>query len=409
MKRIVSGILVVLVCLSISGCEAAGDVLDAVCEGVQVKEEEQTPRVGFLNGDVSESEPEIILSENELAGAELSFSIYRSSLMYDSLEAKEKTLYRALEYAMENQYTCVLADKKLIDDVGDLPKVLNALALDSPLLEQNLRYRTGAFHASYPVQILHFYDKQISWEGNYIDVSNFAKDLWDKKIEALAQAKKIVGAMPEKETQVQKARWLYDYVGEHVTYSAYEKTKESKYYLYDGLVIGKTQCDGFANMISLLFRMAGIECAEKLYAAGENEVGHTWNICCLDGEWYNVDGTGTYETKQYQGINSSDLSFGYEDRLQMEHPEYEEVYPKCTKNIFHPIDIEAVTSCETGLADRIADVCQTGGDSSCFLLLGQYVESDMQSTIQDVANTLQRTIGWISYPVLDGKMAAYIY
>lgn len=409
MKRITSGILIALICLSASGCSPVEGVLDAVYGSVQVTEEEQKMHIGFLDGESFEDGPDEILSEEELADADITYSIYRSSLMYDSLDKKEKVLYRALEYALENQYTCVFADEKLVSDPEILPKVLKALALDSPLLEQNLRYRTGKFQASYPVRILHLYDRQVQWTGYYIGVSNFSEEVWDKKMEALAQAKKVVEAMPEKETQIQKARWVYRYVGDHVAYSAYEKTQESKHYLYDGLVTGRTQCDGFANMISLLLRLAGIECAEKLYVAGEEEVGHTWNICCLDGKWYNVDGTGTYESKQYKMMNSSELSFGFEDRLQTEHSEYEEIYPKCTENIFHSIDIEVATSHETNLVKQIADVCLDDDDSSCFLLVEQYAESEMQSNIQNVANALQKTIGWLSYPVMDGRTAVYIY
>ena len=39
----------------------------------------------------------------------------------------------------------------------------------------------------------------------------------------------------------------------------------AKNFEYDALITGKTNCDGFSNSLALLYRLANIENAEKIY------------------------------------------------------------------------------------------------------------------------------------------------
>lgn len=147
-------------------------------------------------------------------------------------------------------------------------------------------------------------------------------------MEALAKCRQIVQNIPpEYQTQREKMEYLYDYVCDHVEYVAYESMADESYF-YDAVCKGQTICDGYSNMLMLLFRLIGVECCEVMGNGEEGQAGHTWVAAKVDGEFYNFDPTFE-DTNEMR--SSGRKYFGFSDDLvSMKELEYEQMRPKCT-------------------------------------------------------------------------------
>ena len=89
-------------------------------------------------------------------------------------------------------------------------------------------------------------------------------------------------------TTYEKILAAHDYICKHVEYS-YKTQEEVPGYdcrsAYDALAEGESVCTGYALLFQKFMDMMGIPC----FVADDNE--HTWNIVCIDGEWYHIDCT----------------------------------------------------------------------------------------------------------------------
>ena len=88
-------------------------------------------------------------------------------------------------------------------------------------------------------------------------------------------------------SDVEKELYLHDAVVKHavydVTYSA-----SMNHSAYGNLVLGTSVCDGYTKLLQYLLCRCGILTTTLSGYSGEN---HSWNVVCLDGEWYMVDPT----------------------------------------------------------------------------------------------------------------------
>lgn len=132
-------------------------------------------------------------------------------------------------------------------------------------------------------------------------------------------------------------KYMYRYVCDHVEYVAYENMRDEDY-LYDAVIKGQTVCDGYSNMLMLLFRLIDVECCE---AAGfdvdissdevyEDAGGHTWVVAKVDGQWYNFD--PTYGDSEKGEWDWEGMYFGFSDRrVSKKYMDCEDIRPKCTE------------------------------------------------------------------------------
>ena len=103
--------------------------------------------------------------------------------------------------------------------------------------------------------------------------------------------------------------------------------RDDESYFYDAVCKGQTLCDGYSNMLSLLFNLIGVECCEAMGYDKEDEAGHTWVVAKLDGEYYNFD--PTYEDTKEEAYQPW-WYFGFsDDFLGVKISDYEEIRPKC--------------------------------------------------------------------------------
>lgn len=410
MKRILCVCLLTILLVNCGGCAPVIGALDAVYGDEEVAKAEAAPRIGFSTGTLLEDESEVILEADEVAAKQVASSVYRGQVGFDALADEEKIVYHAYEYAMENGYTNILIDDLLVPDVETLYKILEYLALDSPLLEQNLRYKVGNFTTYYPVDVLGVYKRQATFDGYYIIVDNFDAKWWEKKQQAIEKAVEIVETLPAEMSDAQKAEKLYRYIAKNITYAEYgeDAEKEVLPYLYDALITGKTHCDGYTNAFSLLCRLAGINCVEKMCTAKKGGIGHTWNCLELDGVWYNADVTGSTMIPKKSSKMHAGCYFAFGDVLQEFIPNYAHIYPDCPDGLYMPVDAHLTKFSSEKFVDAVCQAFNEHDDEWALLVIDSCSKSKIGSQMQRVANRLQCTVSWQSWNVIDDRTAVLV-
>lgn len=388
-------LLALLLCLSMLcltvGCEIYIPIVSDLLK-MKAEEEETIPKIAFGRREITDEEEELILSEEALFGKELLGDDYRASLHYDRLTSKKQTVYRALEFALENDYPYIYVDEKIASNSDILSEVLEKFALDSPLLEQNLSYQLGEFTTYYDVGA-----STAELSGYYIEVDNFYEGFWKKKLVAIEAAERLIASMPKNLSETEKAKYLHRKLLDNIEYYDYTDKSEAVHnYLYDAFITGRTHCDGSANAYGLLLNLAGIKCVEKQHT-GENTVGHTWNFVFLDGEWYNIDATAVEERDSVDYEYRVRKLFGFSDELQQYIPDYQAAYPEANSNIGLKLN-DRLSFIET--KDFISKVKKAYRENkekyACFLLY--YFDEDIANkAMQKLANELDSSVYWILY------------
>ena len=245
----------------------------------------------------------------------------------DQFQGEDLCIYNGYLYAMENHYTSF--ELYVEDNDKDFSYIRNALSLDSPFVAQNYDHSEK------------FWSQPTNYIGERLLVHSdqFTASRWEKNMEALEKCREIVSTIPDTaSTQEAKMEYLYRYVCENVAYEDYDLVGRDDY-LYDAVIEGVTFCDGYSNMLNLLFRLAGIESyeamgsnVEDLYNATEEELenygGHTWVVAQLDGQFYNFDPTFDSTTDWNDGVLHY---FAYSDDLvSTKYIDLEQYRPKCT-------------------------------------------------------------------------------
>lgn len=399
MKRMCSLLLpVLLLAACLSGCGGQQQ------QGIQLPADLDLsePFVGFLSdiptavdlGAYERLEPDTFDSYQSENAA------YGTDLYFKTLPEAAQWLYRVFQYAMDHGKASIYIDSRLLQNLGaELDDVLLFLALDNAMLEQNLSWGRQDVSVSYS-------GPQASvLEAVILNVEDFSQAKLDKKQQALDKARQIVSDMDESLTDAEKAEYFYRYLGTHTEYfSAYGDDRRPDY-LYDALLTGKTNCDGFANAYALLCSLAGIECAEKMYTPEKaDEIGHTWNMICLDGTWYNVDATGSQEVNGEYGILSHfcvaddrmEYTYSYSDRL-----------PACNENLEKP-DCILTDAEDAGAAVKKAYDTVRNTDRKYILVYFTDGQPD-GDTMQDIANALNASITTTYYVTNDGTAVYYIF
>ena len=244
----------------------------------------------------------------------------------DRLTGEDRLIYNSYLYAMENCYTAFTV--YVADNGRDLFAARDALSLDSPFLEQN--YNESETVWTYSPDLV----------GQRVDfcAEQFTKARWALKMAALEECRRIVAEIPaECQTQEQKMVYLYEYVVDHIEYIDYPDLDDQDY-LYDAVMKGQTNCDGYSNMLLLLWRLIGVSCCEAMGddildddnatdEQLENGGGHTWVVAQLEEQLYNFDPTFE-DTDDLTGRNRY---FAFSDGLVgVQYMDCEDLRPKCT-------------------------------------------------------------------------------
>lgn len=173
------------------------------------------------------------------------YSEYGSSMFKSSLSGGMLTIYNALGRAYSIcANTLLLPAEKFNKE--DILTALKFLSCDSPFVSGNQSV----------------FVSQVELKGVAFSLVNIGYAVEDKKQKrdiALQKAKQIVADIPGSLSEIEKAWYLYKYVVTNILYDSDENYIAGADFLYDALITGKTNCDGFSEALSLLFNLAGLE------------------------------------------------------------------------------------------------------------------------------------------------------
>ncbi|MBQ3094416.1 MAG: transglutaminase domain-containing protein [Clostridia bacterium] len=392
MKKVLCAVLAFVFVLCMSGCSSVEFLLEATVGKDAVSAAEDTVYFGFSNGTLFEDSEEVFLTAQELEAYQSTTADYHAAVLFEQLTAEEQAVYRALTYALENQYTNILFEKQLVRSDDPLIKALNCVALDSPMLEQNLRYATGTFTTYLPIPLWGPFHKQLALEGYYLEVDNFAAEHWEKKQEALAEAKRLVEPYLENNDKGFVAEELYRFVANNVTYSLdnYTDTDTVYPYVYDALLGRITNCDGYANALSLLYNLAGIPCVEKMNDEEGSSPGHTWNLFQIGDNWYNADATTNSAIPTADCSLHAGMFFGFEDRVEDNVPKYGLMYPVSLSGLYMTVD--AYLDSPHDAFDEVMDAFEQHDWDWALVAFKNHDKDALGDLLQDVANALGHNI-----------------
>ncbi len=259
---------------------------------------------------------ELYVPVEEIMAYESQYPDCNGTWYRNQLSGEDLCIYNSYLYSMEHCF--VSFDVYVEDNTKDFSYIRDYLSMDSPFLEQN-QNRYGEY----------IYKNALSHHGKSMDftIEQFTSSRWEMKMEVLAKCRQIVADIPaEYSTRIEKMKYLYEYVCDNVTYVSYESMADESY-LYDAVCKGETVCDGYSNMLSLLFNLIGVECCETI--GNDGTVGHTWVVAELDGKMYNFD--ATFDDSDDSLLKEYNMYFGVSDEmLTMTTIDYEEIRPKCT-------------------------------------------------------------------------------
>ncbi|MBQ7624390.1 MAG: transglutaminase domain-containing protein [Clostridia bacterium] len=112
--------------------------------------------------------------------------------------------------------------------------------------------------------------------------------------------------MPEilegKTTDLEKATAVYDWICENISYD-YSTGDDKIFTAYAAWKDRMAVCQGYTNLLYRMLLMAGVDCRFIPGAAimSTSQENHSWNICKIDGKWYNLDATWDATVKQTGG------------------------------------------------------------------------------------------------------------
>ena len=256
---------------------------------------------------------------------------FNGSWFKDQLSEEDRCIYNSYLYAMENQMTWF--ELYVEDNDKSFQHVREAVSLASPFLEQNIN-SLGIGESIYKHPSDHI------GESISLYLPQYSEDRWNLKMEALEKCREIVANIPQEyTTQEEKMEYLYRYVVDHVEYVMYEDMDDQDY-LYDAVCRGQTVCDGYSNMLNLLFCLIGVESYEAMGSNYEDlslltpeeleeATGHTWVVAKIGEQFYNFD--PTYEDSE-EGMGTGELRyFGFsDDLLSVRYLNCEDLRPRCT-------------------------------------------------------------------------------
>ena len=409
MKKAIAIVLSLILCVILSGCSPLYDTVSFLYGDRAVAEAESIPRIAFSKGELSEESKEKFFPADDFSEVKSKYAKYRSTLYHDALTKEEQTVYHAFEYAMENNYNNILVDADLVKDADTLEKILKYFSLDSPLLEQNLRYTMGECSSSYTVDILGLYTRYAKFEGYYVTVKNFDSEILKSKLTALKKAKEIVAELSPDLSDFEKAEELYLKLAKGITYSVYEDNQGVYPYLYDALINSKTHCDGHANALALLLRLSGIESVEKMYISEkEGEVGHTWTAFCIDGEWYNADSTSSEMIPKIDTSMRSGFLFAFSDEMRLYSENFDEVTPACNKSKYMNPDAIISDLNNNDFSNAVMKAFSKRNPKWAIIIIEKENEALLKRQLQKCADRSNSSVYWTTQPLANGKTAVLV-
>ena len=337
----------------------------------------------------------ISLSKEELQEYKSRYSDTMTGYFKAQLDENETYIYNAVMYASENGYSDIFLPEDVFgggrfDKAQELEFVITFLSCDSPFVAHN--YTTD--------NTLKGNIEQFAGKSYYhIQLETLGEEYKSRREAAYEKAKSVIASIPDEcDSDAEKARYLYNYAATNASYQL-EDYSTRNVPIADLLIDGKAICDGYADTVTMLFNMAGIETASANGVSNETKSGHTINFAKLDGEYYYFDASADsivfekgFKPAFYFGMSWEETSdsFTFDDKFQNR-------CPKTEKSLLSGnIDIVISDSSEKTI-EKTAELVKTGGDMGIIVKFENGIsDDDRKSITNSVALKVGEQIGSLS-------------
>ena len=337
----------------------------------------------------------ISLSKEELQEYKSRYSDTMTGYFKAQLDENETYIYNAVMYASENGYSDIFLPEDVFgggrfDKAQELEFVITFLSCDSPFVAHN--YTTD--------NTLKGNIEQFAGKSYYhIQLETLGEEYKSRREAAYEKAKSVIASIPDEcDSDAEKARYLYNYAATNASYQL-EDYSTRNVPIADLLIDGKAICDGYADTVTMLFNMAGIETASANGVSNETKSGHTINFAKLDGEYYYFDASADsivfekgFKPAFYFGMSWEETSdsFTFDDKFQNR-------CPKTEKSLLSGnIDIVISDSSEKTI-EKTAELVKSGGDMGIIVKFENGISDyDRKSITNSVALKTGEQIGSLS-------------
>ncbi len=349
----------------------------------------------FGNGTSISEDGTISLGKEDILGYSSKYSDTMTGYFKAQLDENETYIYNAVMYASENGYSDIFLPEDVFGDgsfdkAQELEYVITFLSCDSPFVAHN--YTTD--------NILKGNIEQFAGKSYYhIQLETLGEEYKSRREAAYEKAKSVIASIPDDcDTDAEKARYLYNYAATNASYQL-EDYSTRNVPIADLLIDGKAICDGYADTVTMLFNMAGIETASANGVSNETKSGHTINFAKLDGEYYYFDASADsivfekgFKPAFYFGMSWEETSdsFTFDDKFQNR-------CPKTEKSLLSGnIDIVISDSSEKTI-EKTAELVKSGGDMGIIVKFENGIsDDDRKSITNSVALKTGEQIGSLS-------------
>ena len=356
----------------------------------------------IFRGDYEGStEENLYVPVDEILAYETQYPDCNGTYFRDQLTGEDLAVYNAHLYAMENSHGYF--ELYVANNEKDFTYIREYLSLDSPFLEQNFNT-----------------DGEDAWlwdNGTRIGfcMEQFTEARWELKMQALESCRNIVANLPEGLDREQTMLHLYRYVCDRVEYITYEDGYDQDF-LYDAVCVGRSNCDGYSNMLALLYNLAGINCCEAMGSeledpdnATEEELeatsGHTWVVAEIDGAFYNFDPTYEDGTEDFQ--TDPPVYFRFSDELvDMKSMDCDLLRPRCTDTSrdfdYTQLTVENITDKQQiRQIAKFTDQQTVQGNFTTFVLVTTPVTDEAYDSLLDIYVEMVDNISYVTTDCVD--------
>lgn len=277
--KIILSTIIIVMSLNFIGCDKGNSLKDFIGQGGSSK--------NYIIFDGNKVDKE------EVSKYESPYKDAGTTYFKEQLTGEEADLYRMFIYAYEHGYKTIKYYSSNSNLGDSYKKVVQSICAENPFVDWNqeytYKYKSGCYE---------FTSSQLD-----------KKDV-NLKIEAYNKAKQLVSSIPQGYSSYEKLSWIYGYVVNNINYvddlDSYLSNSPS--FIYDGLIKGKTQCSGFADTMTMMCNLAGIQ---SITVCGKTEEGHAWNLVNLDGDFYYCDPTSDSNIKNDLPENAKNLYLSF--------------------------------------------------------------------------------------------------
>ncbi len=342
----------------------------------------------FGNDTSISADGTISLGKEEVLGYSSKYSDTMTGYFKEQLDENETYIYNAFMYASENGYSDIFLPEEVFgngsnDRLQELEYVITFLSCDSPFVAHN--YTTNN-------KLVGNIEQFAGKSYHHIQLETLGEEYKSRREAAYEKAKSVVASIPQDcNTDKQKAQYLYNYVAENSVYVT-DGYSTRNIPVADLLIDGKAICDGYADTVTMLFNMAGIETASANGVNTETNQGHTVNFAKLDGEYYYFDASADsivnekgFRPAFYFGMSWEEVSDSFTFAA-----EFENRCPKAEKSLLSDnVDI-VISDNSDATVESIAELIKSGKDNG---IIARFDESITDEERKSITNDTAGKVG----------------